>query len=361
MGNFLDSCIPGASDHEGKTFVVGYAFMSKKIGRMGAVLDGSVSQSIRFEQIDFDEKHIKRRGRWDLILHKLSEDVMNRTTNVESRTKVEFIERYLDLNPQTVVIDSISSIETIVSRKSTSLILESALQFKTVRAPKYFYVEDATELGSSSFCERMRRNGMEFPLICKPVEACGTAASHRLTVILNEEGVADIRYPCIVQEYIDHGGTLMKVYVLGNSISVHARRSLPNLTYQVTDSQPVSSSVLRKSSVSSEKQSQPRSLSFDSQKPYPTSEDFGMEEDKRMAIDDRKTTWPEQDQLNSIAACLRQAFGLSLFGFDLIQSTDKHLYVVDLNYFPSYKELENFPDQLRQYLKDRIEEHLKRS
>jgi inositol-1,3,4-trisphosphate 5/6-kinase/inositol-tetrakisphosphate 1-kinase len=47
------------------------------------------------------------------------------------------------------------------------------------------------------------------------------------------------------------------------------------------------------------------------------------------------------------AALLREALGLSLFGFDVIQSASSgDLIVVDVNYFPSYKELDFFPEML---------------
>jgi hypothetical protein len=58
---------------------------------------------------------------------------------------------------------------------------------------------------------------------------------------------------------------------------------------------------------------------------------------------------------------LKRQFGLTLFGFDVLVSPKSHgeatgttaqqVIIVDVNYFPSYKEVTDFPRRLRQYLK----------
>ena len=69
------------------------------------------------------------------------------------------------------------------------------------------------------------------------------------------------------------------------------------------------------------------------------------------------------DRFVSIASALRTEFGLSLFGFDVIipnigtgaQGSGSDDYVViDVNFFPSYKEVEDFPSRLRKYLRRRV-------
>ena len=56
---------------------------------------------------------------------------------------------------------------------------------------------------------------------------------------------------------------------------------------------------------------------------------------------------------------LRKAFGLEMFGFDVLVKHDpsspnkrgaKEILVVDVNYFPGYKEVPRFPSLLAQYL-----------
>ncbi len=61
------------------------------------------------------------------------------------------------------------------------------------------------------------------------------------------------------------------------------------------------------------------------------------------------------------AMAIREEFGLTLFGFDVITPTgsdpiegeeegESPVMVIDVNYFPSYKEVPDFPQRLKRYL-----------
>ncbi|CAM9343029.1 unnamed protein product, partial [Laminaria digitata] len=53
------------------------------------------------------------------------------------------------------------------------------------------------------------------------------------------------------------------------------------------------------------------------------------------------------------AVRMRETFGLSMFGFDLIVdgATGENM-IIDVNYFPSFKDLADFPQVLRRRLKE---------
>lgn len=59
-------------------------------------------------------------------------------------------------------------------------------------------------------------------------------------------------------------------------------------------------------------------------------------------------------EIRPIAVTIRKAFGLELFGFDILvartEGNRKEMLVVDVNYFSSYKEVTNFSKMLAQYL-----------
>ena len=75
------------------------------------------------------------------------------------------------------------------------------------------------------------------------------------------------------------------------------------------------------------------------------------------------------EQFEEIAAALRSEFGLTLFGFDCIIPTMNEktadscaacmrkytttIEIIDINFFPSYKEVEDFPRRLKDYLRHR--------
>lgn len=60
-----------------------------------------------------------------------------------------------------------------------------------------------------------------------------------------------------------------------------------------------------------------------------------------------------EDSIALTASLLRQELGLTLFGFDMIlpqETSSSKLSIIDINYFPSYKEVIDFPTRLRKYL-----------
>ena len=164
----------------------------------------------------------------------------------------------------------------------------------------------------------------------------------------------------MVQPYVNHDAWLYKVYVLGHVVSVHKRRSLPNLPLERIrngdhDNATTSPTISR--------------IAFDSQRPYPRLRDFGYDNcgsgsntastvPTNTATTTNVATAPPNitaDEVQPIVAALKAAFQLELFGFDIIceSGPSQTLYVVDVNYFPSYKEVPNFAALLAKFLTDK--------
>lgn len=236
-----------------------------------------------------------------------------------------------------------------------------------------------------------------YPFMSKPLTAAGTSHSHKMGIILNQKGIQHLKLPCLLQDYSNHDGVLYKVYVLGDTVQVFSRKSLPNL--------PRGECVNENYAY----------IEFDSQKPYPTLKDFGVHEvnqkqrsysnnDERMISRAKKrksdkleellteakdsvTNDPVRnapsfensqnfsklvtaDEIRPLASIIQKCFGLQLFGFDILVKSEsednsnnsgkKEMFVVDVNYFPSYKEISSFPSLLAQYLTQKaIEGRLK--
>ena len=79
--------------------------------------------------------------------------------------------------------------------------------------------------------------GLQLPLLAKSLLADGSSDSHKVAIIHDLEGlscvvrgaVPGLRPPCSVQEYVNHGGYLFKVYVVGDVVTMTRRKSLPDL------------------------------------------------------------------------------------------------------------------------------------
>lgn len=140
------------------------------------------------------------------------------------------------------------------------------------------------------------------------------------------------------QEFINHSGRLFKGYVLGDMVNVAERRSLPNLTAGAAQ------------------------VHFNTQKQYPTTEDFHPSAGPADAVSGNGQAIARRSQseifaaVRAIGESIREELGLTLFGFDVIVSdASQELVVIDVNYFPSYKELDDFSGALRQHIKRRCD------
>lgn len=219
-------------------------------------------------------------------------------------------------------------------------------------------------------------------MICKPIEACGTPASHQLVVVVDIEGLSLVKFPCLIQQYYNHNAKLYKVYVIDKDVMVFERPSLPDLVPNLSEM---------------------KSVAFDSSANYPTIQHFLRYQDVSKSIETnhsdlhyiKKSIDVSPDSaFYHTATSLAEGFGLSLFGFDaIIVSSDikessamngssdslalddsnsssfeskwhsndivtqskavdeSKLVVIDVNYFPSFKEVEDFPERLRAFFR----------
>eukprot|EP00982_Pelagococcus_subviridis_P005823 29843-Pelagococcus_subviridis.AAC.4 len=110
----------------------------------------------------------------------------------------------------------------------------SASSCRAVRAPRQIVASEGTE---EDVIAEVRDAGLELPLLAKSLVANGTADSHKVAIVHDVEGlrcvvrgdVAGLRPPCVIQEYVNHGGCLFKVYVVGDVVTTTRRKSLPDL------------------------------------------------------------------------------------------------------------------------------------
>jgi len=372
---------------------------------------------VLFEPWDPDVA-VAQQPHFHVLIHKLTEDI----DRVESRDKLLALEEYLRAHPDTVIVDPIDAVRNVISRARTNECLrrihdrlQGACPF---RQPRFVIVEAETAaqvVSKDQILNLMRSEGLTFPVICKPLEGCGTPISHSMVVVVSEHGLDLVRQPCVVQQFCDHDATFFKVYVIDDDVMVFTRPSLPNLLED-------KSTILAGEENSLARY---RSVAFDSRYAYPTIDDFIVaptfsideerkEEEGSEAEDEQEAyTNPKrkssserssplvkgeknnasssaslcpaaspssssscsslayQEQFRATAAAIRQEFGLTLFGFDaIVPSTSSlasahtslsasssscaasiDLVVVDVNFFPSYKEVSNFPTRLRSFLR----------
>ena len=422
---------------------------------------------VSFVPIDLDvplqEQH---GGKFDVILHKMTEDILcisklvrwrrqsvskercieedNRDDGMEEITKlllskdavgdfeptrhqeraarrIQRLNEYKVSRPSCVLVDSPKNILAVMSRADMARVLLDCLEgVKTkmgipVNTPRFRVVEEGDPMNIAYHVREMEEDRFSYPLIAKPLTAAGTKSSHHMGIVMARDGLTRLKPPCILQEFANHGGQLFKVYVLGESVWVFSRESLPNLPPGENELPPEICGETRANSyVEFERPAGSRCyVEFNSQRPYPTLSDFGIgindDADVLVSTNSQPSENPNEeqweprykrrrvstvlsnvhssgthDEMNSIpnenvlanyvtkeqiepvTNKLREAFGLELFGFDILVKHDamKHptdatnsscldvqeILVVDVNYFPGYKEVPHFPSLLAQYL-----------
>ncbi|MCH99621.1 inositol-tetrakisphosphate 1-kinase 1-like [Trifolium medium] len=97
-------------------------------------------------------------------------------------------------------------------------LLHYAKQHVAVKEPKSF------DFGS------IEQLGLRFPVIAKPLEANSTVDSHNLFLVFDFDGVKSLNNPMVLQEFVNHGGVVFKIYVAGQhsicSLIVELARAL---------------------------------------------------------------------------------------------------------------------------------------
>jgi inositol-1,3,4-trisphosphate 5/6-kinase/inositol-tetrakisphosphate 1-kinase len=168
--------------------------------------------------------------------------------------------------------------------------------------------------------------GLAYPVLCKPMDACGVAAAHVMRVAFGPAAVAAYAASpearaaggFVAQEYINHDALLYKVFCVGSAhVVVQTRPSLPNLVPWDAAGMP-----------------EPECILFDNAQPVGPQVALWP----RVAPSSPCPRVPAQAEFEAIAVAVGQAFGASLFGADVIvDSRTGECVVIDVNYFPSYR------------------------
>jgi len=194
---------------------------------------------------------------------------------------------------------------------------------------------------------------MQFPLVVKRRTACGPRSSHDIALVYDEDGLERLLTSepasrhhrnsnasrlfagdeVYLQEYVPHGEAVFKIYVLGSEkqVSIHARSTLPiprgtDRGYRILNTYDFGKCAV----------SEPQIRATD-----------------RIATDGGYPEPPTPADAACLVRLVMQNLHVTLFGLDVLRSiVDGALYVVDLNYFPSFKDVPDAHHGLLTYLRE---------
>ncbi|XP_023014684.1 inositol-tetrakisphosphate 1-kinase isoform X2 [Leptinotarsa decemlineata] len=230
------------------------------------------------------------------------------------------VERYISQNPTLIVIDPIPNVRKIIDRYSCYSIIHSTnLCTYEVFTPNFCTLETNDV---ETIKHQLRIAHVTYPFLCKPLLGHGSRKAHQICIIFNERSLIDISTPCVAQSFINHDASLFKIYVAGDKHCMVERPSLKN--YQASDRETIyfdSSDVSKAGSKSRLSVLDPEDV-----------------------VERRE---PDEKIINLIATTLRKAFGMDLFGVDVVieKSTGKYA-IIDVNAYPGYDGFPNFYEAL---------------
>ncbi|VAH94813.1 unnamed protein product [Triticum turgidum subsp. durum] len=299
--------MPATAPARARELVVGYALTSKKAKSfLQPKLRGLArKKGIQFVAID-QKLPLSDQGPFDVILHKLTGKEWQRR-----------LEEYRETHPEVTVLDPPGK----------------------VGVPKQLFVNT----DPLSIPAAVMRAGLSLPLVAKPL----VAKSHELSLAYDAASLTKLEPPLVLQEFVNHGGVLFKVYIVGDAIRVVRRFSLPNV-----DEGDLSNNagVFRFPRVSCA---------------AATAEDADLDPHVAVPfyIDFRKyicqlmflhiaSELPPRPLLEILARELRRRLGLRLFNIDMIREhgTRDRFYVIDMNYFPGYGKMPGYEHVFTDFL-----------
>uniref|UniRef100_A0ACD5ZQS8 Uncharacterized protein n=1 Tax=Avena sativa TaxID=4498 RepID=A0ACD5ZQS8_AVESA len=182
---------------------------------------------------------------------------------------------------------------------------------------------------------RSRSGGRRAPVPAhrKPLDVDGSASSHAMSLVYRRDGLAGLRPPVVLQEFVNHGGVLFKVYVVGAHATCVRRRSLPDVSAeQLLD-------LDADASVPFANVSSLTTVHAD------TDDDVG--DDAEM---------PPPGFVDEVARGLWHALGLHLFNFDMIRGRKARgkYFIIDINYFLGFDKLPGYEIALTDFFHEMI-------
>ncbi|KAG6474116.1 hypothetical protein ZIOFF_068040 [Zingiber officinale] len=345
-----------------KRLIVGYALTSKKVKSFFQPKLERLARKkgIIFVAID-QSRSLLDQGPFDIVLHKVRNafiqlflsiynfffffcSSLEKSGNMSWRISVKISYIFVhslsfrcllrEENPGVTVLDPPISIQHLHNRQSMLQVvvdLNLSDSYGKVGVPKQLVISKEP----SSIPEAVSKARLGLPLVVKPLLVDGSAKSHELSLAYDECSLSMLDPPLVLQEFINHGGILFKVYIVGEAVKVVRRFSLPDVDKR-------------------EQLSNKGAFRFPRVSCAAASAD---DADLDPSIAGRSCAI----RVNSLQGhCLRNLprssvidwsvgfywcrIGLRLFNIDIIRErgTRDRFYVIDINYFPGYSKMPEY-------------------
>ena len=307
---------------------------------------------------DNDYEWIKQQPRVDVLFFKVTDDMVIEKSDIHAARRLKNLQYYIHLHEKDgmKVVEPLDVTIRFLDRIEIHNFLEIQLASSTnVKIPHMYFISEKQNLDKLLL---EKSDSISYPLVCKTVAACGKSETHHMAIVFNNEQFKKVVYgddrnsmqhtvstPLIAQQFVNHNSTLYKIYVIGERVFYQIKPSLKN--FDLNSSQDTENII-----------------TFDSQKPFDSHiSDTSIVESSLKEVSYYASVQSDHHDFifKQVSDQLRKALNVSLFGFDLVkdcrEESSSHYYVVDVNYFPSYKGIsrEVLFDYIVEYLTQRVE------
>ncbi|CAO3650616.1 unnamed protein product [Cunninghamella blakesleeana] len=323
---------------------VGLVFKKKKIERSGfiGIEDYALTQGLQVIHMD-PGSSFKDQVPVDIIVHKLTNVVGKmRRGNLQAKKEYDNFVEYCQLNPKMIILDEWINVEKVLDRLSMIDYLLPCIN----PADPLFYIPKNETIHSVKEYPNLSHQ-LTYPIICKRQTACSSIKSHEMTLIPSINQMDWMKNyeddePLLLQEFIQHDGIIVKVYVTDQQIYTFIRPSFINMNGEGD-------------AVHFDSQCLPKKFDYDTIKDPNLDKLFSKSYSEIQQTQIEKESPLDHNRLQKIANLLHQKLGLTFFGFDvLIESNTSKYYIVDVNYFPSFKNVPNFQTVFIDILKKKL-------
>ncbi|KAL0120179.1 hypothetical protein PUN28_008081 [Cardiocondyla obscurior] len=321
----------GASDDGGTCdkCVIGYWVSEKKRQKFNWTDFEAICEveGFRLKMIDVNLS-FEKQGPLHVFLHKLTD----MQTHAESGDKnaediVSRLQEYIAKHPDLIVIDPLDNIRNLSNRCKSYEFIQEGIRFKGVFTPNFVEIKSRNvhEIAST-----LKKHGIKYPFVCKPLMAYGSSDAHKMMIIFNERDLKDCQLACVAQEFINHNAILYKLFVVGEHFQVVERPSFKNF-YQ-EDCNSLSTIFFNSHDIS--KSCSRSKWSILSEEDIPL------------------TVKPSYQIFATIVKNIQEIFGLILVGIDVVIENHTGKYaIIDVNVFPGYDGYPEFFEHLIDIIK----------
>nr|XP_040039772.1 LOW QUALITY PROTEIN: inositol-tetrakisphosphate 1-kinase-like [Gasterosteus aculeatus aculeatus] len=319
---------PGSLSRQMSGRRVGFCLSEKKRRRMNLDAFAAFCAGHGVEVVEIDiTRPLVHQGPFDVIVHKLSDVVVEAERDSQSQRVLADFQSYVSAHPPTVLLDPLPAMTRLLERFASYRImshLHRSLRDWCICSPPYLEIHSAADL--PSIHQALVTQGLSFPLICKTRVAHGSL-SHEMSLIFGADGLADVRPPCVLQSFVNHGAVLHKVFVVGDQHFCVERPSLKNFPSGPCERK----TIFFNSHQVSKPESNSHLTALDEQMP-------GLPP-------------PSSEAVAALVRELRAQLGMALFGVDVIVDVHTHtLTAIDINIFPGYEGVPQFFSSLLSHI-----------